>query len=97
MNVFTATKRITLVVIIIFLMSSACFAMETPWTMNQETYVVQEGDTLESIAIEYMEKNTYGTREQKEFISGIKELNPWLLSREIQTNDKIEITFWTKN
>lgn len=60
-----------------------------------EEYVVQENDTLEKIAGEFIIKNTYGEREIREFTEGIKELN-CLLSNEIETGQILKISYWTK-
>ncbi|MCR5758596.1 MAG: LysM peptidoglycan-binding domain-containing protein [Selenomonas sp.] len=66
------------------------------WEVVQVTYEVQQDDTLEKIAKHYMQKNDYGKRELGEFISGIKELNEWLLTRDIQAGDKLRINYWKK-
>ena len=66
------------------------------WTVVQVSYKVQEGDTLDSIAETYMKKNTYGKREKTEFLSGIRELNVWLLEREMRPGDVLRINYWEK-
>ena len=66
------------------------------WNLVEVTVTVKSGDTLESIAREYMKKNTYGAREIHEFIDGIKELNVWLLKRDIQSGDKLRVNYWEK-
>ena len=71
---------------------STCFA--SGYTLVQDSYVVQAGENLETITVSYMEKNTYGLREFKEFQSGIIEINPWLLEREIQAGDVLNINYW---
>ena len=43
-----------------------------------------------------MEKNTYGPRELREFIEGIRELNEWLLQRDIAAGDTLRINYWEK-
>ena len=43
-----------------------------------------------------MKKNTYGAREIKEFTSGIKQHNEWLLTRELTPGDELRINYWTK-
>ena len=67
-----------------------------PQRMVEEIYVVEPGDTLWSIGEEYREKNTGGRRYLPEFISGIRELNPWLLEThdQIQPGDKLRINYW---
>ena len=43
-----------------------------------------------------MAKNDYGPREIREFTSGIKELNDWLLQRDIKAGDELHINYWVK-
>lgn len=64
----------------------------------ETVYTVQPGDTLWDISEEYMQKNTGGRRYILEFMSGIRELNPWLLEThdQIQPGDKLTITYWVK-
>ena len=71
-------------------------AAEKNWNLVEVTVTVKSGDTLESIAREYMKKNTYGSREIHEFIDGIRELNEWLLKRDIRTGDTLRINYWEK-
>lgn len=66
------------------------------WNFVEASYTVQHGDTLEKIAEKYMEKNTYGPRELREFIEGIKELNDWLLQRDVAEGDTLRINYWEK-
>jgi nucleoid-associated protein YgaU len=64
----------------------------------ETTHVVQPGETLWSISEDYLEKNTYGDRYILEFMSGIEELNPWLLdnNRQVNVGDVIHINYFTK-
>jgi nucleoid-associated protein YgaU len=64
----------------------------------ETVYTVQPGDTLWDISEEYMQKNTGGRRYILEFMSGIRELNPWLLEThdQIQPGDRLTITYWVK-
>ena len=71
-------------------------AAEKNWNLVEVTVTVKSGDTLESIAQEYIKKNTYGAREIHEFIDGIRELNEWLLKRDIRTGDTLRINYWEK-
>jgi hypothetical protein len=59
---------------------------------------VQKGETLWSISEDYLEKNSGGRRYILEFMSGIRELNPWLTETkdQIQPGDKITIRYWVK-
>ena len=66
-----------------------------------ETYDVQEGDTLSTIAQDFIEKNTYSKRELKEFEYGIVEINPFLAKREkegfiLYVGETIKINYWIK-
>ena len=66
------------------------------WTVVQVSYEVQQGDTLNSIAEKYVQKNTYGSRDINEFREGIRELNDWLLTRELKPGDVLRINYWEK-
>ena len=66
------------------------------WTVVQVSYKVQDGDTLDSIAETYLQKNNYGARDKTEFREGIRELNDWLLERELRTGDVLRINYWEK-
>ncbi|BAL84999.1 hypothetical protein SELR_pSRC101920 (plasmid) [Selenomonas ruminantium subsp. lactilytica TAM6421] len=39
---------------------------------------------------------TNGARDKTEFREGIRELNDWLLERELQTGDVLRINYWEK-
>ena len=79
-------------------------AASEPWNdgknavLVEETYVVQNGDTLWGIAEEYLAKNTGTRRYILEYKSGIEEMNPWLLERHgvIYPGDRLNITYWVK-
>lgn len=65
----------------------------------EDTYTVKEGDTLWSISAKYMEKNTYGPRDIREFMSGIVELNydQVFKRREpalIYPGEELKISYW---
>ncbi len=66
------------------------------WTLVQVSYEVQQGDTLDSVTEMYLKKNTYGNREFKEFREGIKQLNEWLLERDMKAGDVLRINYWEK-
>ena len=66
------------------------------WTVVHVSYEVQDGDTLQSVAENYLKKNTYGEREINEFREGIRELNDWLLTRDMQKGDVLRINYWEK-
>ena len=64
----------------------------------ETVHKVQKGETLWSISEDYLKKNTGGRRYILEFMSGIRELNPWLTETkdQIQPGDKITIRYWVK-
>ncbi len=66
------------------------------WTVVHVSYEVQKGDTLDSIAKKYIQKNTYGVREINEFREGIMEINSWLMTRALKQGDIIRINYWEK-
>lgn len=64
-----------------------------------ETYTVKAGDTLWNIAGQYMDKNTYGPRDIREFYHGIIELNHDTVFKGrppalIQPGDELKINYW---
>jgi nucleoid-associated protein YgaU len=72
-----------------------------PGHMVTETYIVQSGDVLWTIAAKYMDKNTYGPREIREFYSGIIELNydDVFVGREpglVLPGDRLKINYWVR-
>jgi len=87
-------KKIFLTMVLFMAMQSMCLAH--PWKLVEDTYVVQSGDTLKSIAQTYIEKNTYGPRNIDEFIEGILELND-MAATDIHVGSKLRINYWTKN
>lgn len=64
----------------------------------EEVYTVQKGDTLWDISSEYMKKNTGGRRYILEYMSGIRESNPWLVEThdQLHPGDKLIISYWVK-
>ncbi|MBQ1868166.1 MULTISPECIES: LysM peptidoglycan-binding domain-containing protein [Selenomonas] len=73
-----------------------CEAAAKNYELVETVYTVAQGDTLDSVAKEYMAKNNYGPREIREFTAGIKELNDWLLNRDIKAGDELRINYWIK-
>ena len=65
------------------------------WVLIQDVHYVQKGETINSIARAYMEKNTYGTREFREFREGIIELNN--LHGEVHPGQKLRINYWVED
>lgn len=64
----------------------------------ETVHKVQAGETLWSISEDYLTKNTGGRRYILEFMSGIRELNPWLVENkdQLQVGDSIVIRYWVK-
>lgn len=64
----------------------------------EDTYIVQNGDTLWSIGEEFIKKNTGGERYILEFLEGIKEINPAIQESkgEVYPGQKIRINYWVK-
>ena len=86
-------KRVLfLLTAMMIMISSTCMAAS--YRLVEAEYSVQEGDSLDSIAVEYMSKNTYGPREFKEFKSGIVQLNEWLMNRDVQAGDMVRVNYW---
>lgn len=83
------------------------FAYDTPVATNankghmvSEVYVVHQGDTLDGIAYQFMNKSSV-KRDVREFRSGIEENNYELLKGRqkgiILEGDKLVIKYWIKN
>ena len=87
---------ILMAAVFVSLVSVNCEAAQKNYELVEATYTVKAGDTLHGIAETYMAKNNYGPREIREFTSGIKELNDWLLHRDIQAGDVLRINYWIK-
>lgn len=87
-------KKFILTVAFLMALQSVCFA--SSWTLVEDTYTVKAGDTLTSIAQQYIQKNTYGQRNVDEFIEGIMELNNMNSATDIHVGDKLRINYWVK-
>lgn len=59
-----------------------------------ELYTIRQEDTIDTIARKFIEKNTYGKREIREFTAGIRELNQILHDDEVGVGDVIKISYW---
>lgn len=90
-------KKMIIVMFVLLGFSNVCFANAKPYVLIQEEYTVMQGDTLDSITNSHIIKNTYGTREFLEFREGIKQLNPQLLNRPIETGETLHINYWVNN
>lgn len=85
-------KVIFLLTAMMIMVASTCLA--SPYQLVEAEYTAQAGDSLDTIAAAYMEKNTYGPREIREFKSGIVQLNDWLLQRDVQAGDTVRVNYW---
>ena len=70
--------------------------------MITDTYVVNEGDTFWDVSRKYLDKNTYGPRDIREFKEGIIELNYYSVfadrkDGEIYPGDTLKINYWVRN
>ena len=88
-----------------FVAAAALFSgAVNPWDdgknaiLVEEVYTVRPGDTLWSIAEEYVAKNTGTRRYILEYKSGMEELNPWLMERHgmIYPGDRLKLTYWVE-
>lgn len=82
-----------------FLMMGACESYkESHQRLVEETYSVQEGDTLRTISEAYLLKNTGGRRYILEFEQGIIERNPWIKEQGcvIHLGDQIRINYFVR-
>lgn len=89
------------IVILFALIVSGFSDAEPKGTLTTETYTVQHNDTLWAISRKYMEKNTYGPREIREFYHGIIELNWDTVFKDrpdcmIYPGDKLKINYFVK-
>lgn len=76
------------------------YAEESEQVLVEASYTVRPGDTLWSIAEDFMARNTGGRRYILEFEEDIVELNPWLLERhrgaELYPGDVLRVNYWVK-
>ena len=95
-------KDVLLTVVLIGLLIvtlASCGNAEPKGTLVTETYIVQPGDTLWTIAETYMAKNTYGPRDIREYYHGIIELNYDTVFANrpnslIYPGDELQINYW---
>ena len=89
-----------LIAMVLLLVVSYGEGSEPANSLVSETYTVKSGDTLWGISQQYIIKNTYGSREIREFYHGIIELNYDLFTGrvpgEIHPGDKIIINYFVK-
>lgn len=68
--------------------------MAPPHKDGKETYIVKQGDTLWDIAGVYMKKNTYASRDQREFMWGIIEHNYNLFRNRNISQNRHDVTIY---
>lgn len=93
-------RTLLLAMVLSLAISNTVFAIapgEKTYRLVSEDYVVQSGDTLDSITKYYMKKNTYGPREYNEFLEGICELNYKVIKEGIKAGDVIRVNYWIPN
>ena len=64
---------------------------------HTEYYVTQPGDTLESIAVRFINRNTYSARQFNEFAEGIAETNPQYFmgkNKVVPVGVRLKINYW---
>lgn len=95
-------KQFLIIILLVALLASCGNgSYEGAGTLVTETYVVQTGDTLWAISEQFMQKNTYGPRDIREFYHGVIELNYDTVFKnrqpgEIRPGDRLQINYWTK-
>lgn len=89
------------IVAMLFIACTGIGSAEDPptGTLVTETYVVVPGDTLWSISAKYMDKNSFGRRDIREFNESIIELNyDNVFSKRpdkmIYPGDRLQINYW---
>ena len=87
--------KILLVSLLVAASMATCMAADR-FHLVQSHYVVREGDTLDSIALAYIKKNTYGKRDLEEFKEGIRELNNIEYGEEVYPGEDLRINYWVK-
>lgn len=93
-------KKITVGIALVAVTVTTC-GFDHQGKLIEDTYTVKQDDTLWSIASIYIDKNTHGPRDIREFMSGIAELNYDRIfkGREpalIYPGDELRINYWVK-
>ena len=94
------TKKILIAAILCVAMASYSNNSHSQGRLVSETYIVKTGDTLWKISEQFIQKNTYGPRDIREFYHGILENNQELFSgrqpSDIYPGDKLTVNYWTR-
>ena len=85
-------RKIFLVLLVMLSFSTVVHAVDYEYVV--EDYIVQQDETVEDIAGKFILKNTYGPREIREFISGIRELNDISNNVDVIQGQTIKISYW---
>ena len=101
---FSRKRKIICILILIITFANTSLSSATEqWSgkLISETYIVKLGDTLWSISEMYINKNTYGPRDRREFYYGIIEANWDTIFNHrpvglIIPGDKLVITYFVK-
>ena len=95
------TTFIVVVILAVLMILSVLYCGNAGGKSVTETYIVKPNDTLWQIASQYVDKNTCGARDVREFYWGIIENNYELFKdraprRDIYPGDKLEIVYFVK-
>lgn len=90
-------KKIIMVVMLLtttVVFSGFSEAAMSKWVLIHDAHRVVEGETLDSITRDYMEKNTYGPRGFDEFREGIIDLNNLGDNPTVHPGQELRINYW---
>jgi|GEM_PF-697550 len=87
--------------LVVFLVNWGNSNNESQGTLVTETYIVKTGDTLWGVSEQFIQRNTYGTREIREFYHGVIETNYDTVFKdrqlgELHPGDRLQINYWIK-
>jgi hypothetical protein len=87
------------IMVVVLIMATVVFtgfseAAMPKWVLIHDAHHVVEGETLDSIARDYMKKNTYGPRGFDEFREGIIDLNNLRDNLVVYPGQELRINYW---